>query len=224
MSISQWPMDDRPREKLLAKGPKALTDAELLAIFLRVGRRGVDAKQMAQELIDYFGGLGPLLNADHKAFCAAKGLGQAKFCQLQATLELTRRYLDERLRADNVFTSPAKVMDYLAIQMRDNDREVFVVMLLDTRNRLIELLELFFGTINSASVHPREVAKVALNKNAAAVIVAHNHPSGSAEPSRADILITKRLKSALEMIDVKLLDHFVIGKGEIVSLAERGKL
>lgn len=224
MSISQWPMDDRPREKLLAKGPKALTDAELLAIFLRVGRRGVDAKQMAQELIDSIGGLGPLLKADHKAFCAAKGLGQAKFCQLQATLEFTRRYLDERLRADNVFKSPAKVMDYLAIQMRDNDREVFVVMLLDTRNRLIELLELFFGTINSASVHPREVAKVALNKNAAAVIVAHNHPSGSAEPSRADILITKRLKSALEMIDVKLLDHFVIGKGEIVSLAERGKL
>ena len=224
MSISQWPMDDRPWEKLLAKGPKALTDAELLAIFLRVGRRGVDAKQMTRELIDYFGGLGPLLKADHKAFCAAKGLGQAKFCQLQATLELTRRYLDERLRADNVFTSPAKVMDYLAIQMRDNDREVFVVMLLDTRNRLIELLELFFGTINSASVYPREVTKVALNKNAAAVIVAHNHPSGSAEPSRADILITKRLKSALEMIDVKLLDHFVIGKGEIVSLAERGKL
>ena len=224
MSISQWPIDDRPREKLLAKGAKALTDAELLAIFLRVGRKGMDAKQMAQELIDYFGGLGPLLRADREAFCSAKGLGQAKFCQLQATLELTRRYLDEHLRADDVFTSPEKVMDYLAIQMRDNQREVFAVMLLDTRHRLIELLELFFGTLNSASVYPREVAKVALEKNAAAVIVAHNHPSGSAEPSRADVLITKRLKAALEVVDIKLLDHFVIGKGEVVSLASMGKL
>jgi len=224
MSIRQWPLEDRPREKLLAKGPKALTDAELLAIFLRVGRKGVNAKQMAQELIDYFGGLGPLLKADEQTFCAAKGLGEAKFCQLQATLELTRRYLEEHLRSDDVFTSPEKVMDYLAVQMRDHHREVFAVMLLDTRHRLIELLELFFGTINSASIHPREVAKVALQKNAAAVIVAHNHPSGSAEPSRADILITKRLKAALEILDIKLLDHFVIGKGEIVSLAGLGKL
>lgn len=218
MSISQWPMEDRPREKLSAKGPKALTDAELLAIFLRVGRKGMDAKQMAQELIDYFGGLGPLLKADREAFCSAKGLGQAKFCQLQATLELTGRYLEEHLRADDVFTSP------VVIQMRDNQREVFAVMLLDTRHRLIELLELFFGTLNSASVYPREVAKIAPEKNAAAVIVAHNHPSGSAEPSRADVLITKRLKAALEIIDVKLLDHFVIGKGEVVSLAGMGKL
>lgn len=224
MSISQWPMDDRPREKLLSKGPKALTDAGLLAIFLRVGRKGVNAKQMAQELIDYFGGLGPLLKADQAIFCEAKGLGQAKYCQLQATLELTRRYLDEQLRNEDIFTSPDKVMDYLAIQMRDNHREVFAVMLLDTRHRLIELLELFFGTINAASVHPREVAKVALEKNASAVIVAHNHPSGSAEPSRADIQITKKLKATLAIIDVKLLDHFVIGKGEIVSLAGMGKL
>ena len=224
MSISEWPIDDRPREKLLAKGSKALTDAELLAIFLRVGRKGVNAKQMAQELIDAFGGLGPLLKADPKVFCATKGLGEAKFCQLQAALELTRRYLDEQLRCQDVFTSPQQVMDYLAIQMRDNDREVFAVMLLDTRHRLIELLELFFGTVNSASVHPREVAKVALEKNASSVIVAHNHPSGSAEPSRADIQITKRLKATLEIIDIKLLDHFIIGKGEIVSLAGIGKL
>ena len=224
MSISQWPMDDRPRDKLLSKGPKALTNAELLAIFLRVGRRGVNAKQMAQELIDHFGGLGPLLKADQVTFCEAKGLGQAKYCQLQATLELTRRYLDEQLRNEDIFTSPEKVMDYLAIQMRDNHREVFAVMLLDTRHRLIELLELFFGTINVASVHPREVAKVALEKNASSVIVAHNHPSGNADPSRADIQITQKLKAALAMIDVKLLDHFVIGKGEIVSLAGLGKI
>jgi DNA repair protein RadC len=168
--------------------------------------------------------LAPLLKADRQAFCTAKGLGQAKFCQLQATLELTRRYLDEQLRSQDIFTSPEKVMDYLAIQMRDNHREVFAVMLLDTRHRLIELMELFFGTVNSASVHPREVAKVALEKNASSVIVAHNHPSGSANPSRADILITKRLKAALEIIDIKLLDHFIIGKGEIVSLAGTGKL
>lgn len=224
MSISQWPIDDRPRDKLLSKGPKALTNAELLAIFLRVGRRGVNAKQMAQELIDHFGGLGPLLKADQVTFCEAKGLGQAKYCQLQATLELTRRYLDEQLRNEDIFTSPEKVMDYLAIQMRDNHREVFAVMLLDTRHRLIELLELFFGTINVASVHPREVAKVALEKNASSVIVAHNHPSGNADPSRADIQITQKLKAALAMIDVKLLDHFVIGKGEIVSLAGLGKI
>jgi DNA repair protein RadC len=151
-------------------------------------------------------------------------LGHAKFCQLQATLELTRRYLDEQLRSQDIFTSPQKVIDYLAIQMRENHREVFAVMLLDARHRLIELIELFFGTLNSASVHPREVAKVALEKKASSVIVAHNHPSGSASPSRADILITKRLKAALEIIDIKLLDHFIIGKGEIVSLAETGKL
>ena len=172
MSIKQWPQDDRPREKLLAKGPKALTDAELLAIFLRVGRKGVSAKHMAQELIDSFGGLRPILKADRDVFCKAKGLGEAKYCQLQATLELNRRYLEEHLRADSVFTNPGEVMDYLGVQMRDYQREVFVVMLLDTKNRLIELLELFFGTINSANIHPREVAKVALQKNAAAVIVA----------------------------------------------------
>ena len=224
MSIRQWPMDDRPREKLLVKGSKALTDAELLAIFLRVGRKGMNAKQMAQELLDRFVGLGPLLKANAKVFCATKGLGQAKFCQLQAALEPNRRYLDEQLRSEDVFNSPEQVMDYLAIQMRDNHREVFAVMLLDTRHRLIESLELFFGTINSASVHPREVAKVALEKNASSVIVVHNHPSGSAEPSRADIQITKKLKAALEVIDIKLLDHFIIGKGEIVSLAGMGKL
>ena len=224
MSIRQWPMDDRPREKLLVKGSKELTDAELLAIFLRVGRKGMNAKQMAQELLDRFGGLGPLLKANAKVFCVTKGLGQAKFCQLQAALEPNRRYLDEQLRSEDVFNSPEQVMDYLAIQMRDNHREVFAVMLLDTRHRLIESLELFFGTINSASVHPREVAKVALEKNASSVIVVHNHPSGSAEPSRADIQITKKLKVALEVIDIKLLDYFIIGKGEIVSLAGMGKL
>jgi len=224
MSIKNWPREDRPREKLLAKGSVALTDAELLAIFLRTGRKGVSAIEMARDLLDGFGGLGPLLKADQQTFCSAKGLGMAKYCQLQATLELTKRYLEEQLRSDYVFNSPGKVMDYLAVQMRDYQREVFVVLLLDTRHRLIEFYELFQGTINSASVHPREVAKIALQKNAAAVIVAHNHPSGSAEPSKADIRITKRLKAALEILDIQLLDHFIVGKGEVVSLAGRGDL
>jgi DNA repair protein RadC len=224
MSIKNWPREDRPREKLLAKGAEALTDAELLAIFLRTGRKGVSAIEMARDLLDGFGGLGPLLKADQQTFCSPKGLGVAKYCQLQATLELTKRYLEEQLSNDYVFSSPHEVMDYLAVQMRDYDREVFVVLLLDTRHRLIEFCELFQGTINSASVHPREVAKIALQKNAAAVIVAHNHPSGCAEPSRADIRITETLREALDVLDIKLLDHFVIGKGEVVSLASRGSL
>jgi len=224
MSIKNLPQEDRPREKLLQKGPQALTDAELLAIFLRTGRKGVSAIDMARELVSRFGGLGPLLKADQETFCEAKGLGIAKYSQLQATLELTKRYLEEQLCSDYVFNSPDSVMDYLAVQMRDYHREVFVALLLDTRHRLIEFCELFQGTINSASVHPREVAKIALQKNAAAVIVAHNHPSGSAEPSKADIRITKSLKATLEILDIRLLDHFVVGKGEVVSLADRGNL
>ena len=224
MSIRQWPLDDRPREKLLKKGPDALTNSELLAIFLRVGYRGVDAKSMAQSLLDEFGGLAPLLAADKAEFCKSKGLGQAKYCQLQASLELTKRYLSERLTINDVFSSPDEVMDYLAVQMRDYHREVFVMLSLGTKHRLIDFSELFQGTINSASVYPREVCKVALQKNAAAVIVAHNHPSGNAEPSKADISITKKLKAALGILDIKLLDHFVIGKGEIVSLGQLGKL
>jgi len=224
MAIKHWPLESRPREKLLEKGPKALTDAELLAIFLRIGRKGVNAIDMARDLISQFGGLGPLLKADQDSFCAAKGLGPAKYCQLQATLELTKRYLEEQLCNDYVFNSPDKVKDYLAVQMRDYHREVFVALLLDTRHRLIEFHELFKGTIDAASVHPREVVKLALQKNAAAVIVAHNHPSGSAEPSVADVEITKSLKVALEILDIRLLDHFIIGKGEVVSLADRGKM
>ena len=164
MSIKQWPQEDRPREKLLAKGAATLTDAELLAIFFRTGRKGISAIEMARDLLKGFGGLGPLLKADDRAFCSVKGLGVAKYCQLQATLELTKRYLEEQLRTDHVFNNPAKVMDYLALQMRDFQREVFVVLLLDTRHRLIEFIELFHGTINSASVHPLEVAEIALQK------------------------------------------------------------
>ena len=164
MAIRHWPQENRPREKLLQGGSKALTDAELLAIFLRVGRRGVSAVDMARDLIDQFGGLGPLLTADQKTFCAVKGLGSAKYCQLQATLELTRRYLEEQLCTDYVFDRPDRVRDYLAVQMRDYQREVFVVLLLDARHRLIEFNELFAGTIDAASIYPRELAKLALQK------------------------------------------------------------
>jgi DNA repair protein RadC len=155
VSIRQWPQDDRPREKLLTKGPGARTNAELLAIFLRVGCRGMDAKSMAQSLLDQFGGLSPLLTAGKTDFCLRKGLGEAKYCQLQASLELTKRYLSERLTSSDVFSSPDEVMDYLAIQMRDYHREVFVMLSLDTKHRLIDFTELFQGTINSASVYPR---------------------------------------------------------------------
>lgn len=224
MAIKHWPQENRPREKLLEKGPQALTDAELLAIFLRVGRKGVNAIDLARDLMDHFGGLGPMLMADQITFCAAKGLGAAKYCQLQATLELTKRYLEEQLCNEYIFDNPNKVRDYLAVQMRDYQREVFVALLLDTRHRLIEFNELFKGTINAASVYPRELAKLALQKNAAAVIVAHNHPSGNAEPSAADIEITRRLKNSLDILDIRLLDHFIVGRGKVISLADMGHM
>ena len=223
MAIRQWPRHQRPREKLLTLGAKALSNAELLAIFLRTGVQGMSAIDLAETLLERFGGLGPLLKADQNSFCAAKGLGPAKYCQLQATLELTQRYLGE-LQRKPIFTKPKQVEDYLAVQMRDYQREVFSVLLLDTRHQLLGYHELFHGTIDTTSVHPREVVKLALHKNAAAIIVAHNHPSGNADPSQSDILITQRLKAALELVDIRLLDHFIIGQGEITSLADQGKI
>ena len=224
MAIHQWPEHQRPREKLLAKGSKALSDQELLAIFLRTGVSGMSAIDLAAKLITEFGGLGALLNANQARFCSIKGLGLAKYCQLRATLELTERYLGEQLNNNDIFTSPKQVEDYLSVQMRDYQREVFSVVLLDSRHQLLGYHELFHGTIDTTSVHPREVVKLALEKNAAAVIVAHNHPSGMAEPSDADIDITQRLKTALALIDIRLLDHFIIGKGDITSLANEGKM
>ena len=224
MAIHQWPEYQRPREKPLAKGSKALSDQELLAIFLRTGVSGMSAIDLAAKLITEFGGLGALLNANQARFCSIKGLGLAKYCQLRATLELTERYLGEQLNNNDIFTSPKQVEDYLSIQMRDYQREVFSVLLLDSRHQLLGYHELFHGTIDTTSVHPREVVKLALEKNAAAVIVAHNHPSGMAEPSNADIDITQRLKTALALIDIRLLDHFIIGRGDITSLANEGKM
>ncbi len=224
MSIRDWPTEERPREKLLARGPGALSDAELLAIFLRTGVRGRSAVDLARELLTRFGGLRALLGASRHDFCAAPGLGDAKYAQLQAVLEMSRRHLGERLRRGVTIDAPEKCIDYLRARLGDRPAECFAVLFLDNRHRLIAFEELFHGTIDGASVYPREVVRRALAHNAAAVILSHNHPSGVAEPSQADRRITERLREALELIDVRVLDHIVIGDGEHCSLAQRGWL
>ena len=222
MAISDWPVEERPREKLLARGADALSDAELLAIFLRTGLPGKSAVDLARELLQHFDGLRGLLEADKKAFCAVKGMGEAKFAQLQATLELSRRHLLSTLQRGDALTSPADTRNYLSARLRHREREVFACLYLDNRHRVLGYEELFFGTIDGASVHPREVVRHCIAHNAAAVILAHNHPSGVAEPSRSDEEITLRLKEALALVDVRVLDHMVVGDGSITSLAERG--
>ena len=224
MPITDWPEAERPREKLLALGPGALSDAELLAIFLRTGVPGQTAVALARSLMTEFGSLRALFQADAKHFCATRGLGTAKYAQLHAALELTRRQLRERLGHSHAITNPADTEHYLSARLRDYPYEVFACLFLDTRHRIITYEELFRGTIDGASVHPREVVRRALQHNAAAVIFAHNHPSGVAEPSQADERITKRLKSALELVDIRLLDHLIIGHGRATSLASRGML
>ncbi len=222
MAITDWPADERPREKLLQRGPTALSDAELLAIFLRTGIVGKTAVDLARELLDEYGSLRALLDADQRQFCRSKGLGTAKFVQLQATLEMGRRHLDERLRRGNALSNPQDTQRFLCAKLRDYPHEVFACLFLDNRHRVIQFEELFFGTIDGASVHPREVVKRALHHNAAAVILAHNHPSGIAEPSRADRQITRRLHDALALVDIRMLDHFIVGDGQFTSFAERG--
>jgi len=224
MPITDWPASERPREKLLERGPSALTDAELLAIFLRTGVTGESAVDLARRLLSEYGGLGPLLAADRTGFCRSKGLGEAKYVQLQAVLEMARRHLAERLRRGEALTEPTAARDYLHAHLSHRGQEVFAALFLDTRHRVLDYEELFSGTIDGASVHPRELVKAALRHNAAAVILAHNHPSGIAEPSRADRDITSRLSDALALVDVRVLDHFVIGAGETASFAERGWL
>lgn len=224
MTITEWPEGERPREKLLAHGPDALSDAELLAIFLRTGVAGKSAVDLARELLTTFGGLTGLMAADERRFCAAKGLGRAKYAQLRAVLELSRRYLAAPLVDQDVLTSPDATRDYLKLRLYREPREVFACLFLDNRHRVIRYEQLFYGTIDGASVHPREVVRRAMDTNAAAVIFAHNHPSGVAEPSQADISITLRLKDALALIDVRVLDHLIIGDGNGTSLAERGLL
>lgn len=222
MAISDWPASERPRERLLAHGPRALSDAELLAIFLRTGRQGRTAVDLARELLSEFGGLRALLTARPGEFRAGAGLGPAKYALLQAALEIGRRHLGEALNRGEAVTSPDATRAYLRARLRDVPHEVFGCVFLDTRHRVIAFEELFNGTIDGASVHPREVLRRALDHNAAAVILAHNHPSGVAEPSAADRAITRRLRDALGLVDVRVLDHLVIGDGEAVSMAERG--
>jgi DNA repair protein RadC len=222
MSIANWPEAERPREKLLAHGPRALSDAELLAIFLRIGCAGKSAVDLARELLQQYGGLRPLLESSHAEFCKGVGLGNAKYAQLQAVLEMGRRHLSATMKAGDLLASPDLVRHYLSAQLRHQPNEVFAVLFLDNQNRLIAYEELFFGTIDGASVYPREVVRRAINHNAASLILAHNHPSGVAEPSQADQHITRRLQAALELIDVRVLDHMVVGDPEVVSFAERG--
>ena len=224
MTIKNWPEGERPREKLINQGPRALSDAELLAIFLRTGIAGLSAVDLARELLIQFGSISTLLNADLEAFCAVKGLGPAKYAQLQSVLELARRHLGEQLSREQVFTNPETVRQYVRAHFQGYQREVFLCLFLDTRHRLIATEELFQGTIDGASVYPREVVKRALQHNAGAVIFSHNHPSGIAEPSGADEKITRQLKEALALVDIRVLDHIVVGHGEEVSLAERGLL
>lgn len=222
MSITDWPADERPREKLLRHGADALSDAELLAIFLRTGRQGLTAVDLARQLLTEFGGLRALLASDREAFLAHAGLGPAKYAQLQAVLAMGRRHLWDELTRGEALSSPDDTRAYLAARLRGYDREVFAAVFLDNRHRVLGFEELFRGTIDGTTVHPREVVKRALALNAAALIIAHNHPSGVAEPSRADEAITQRLRDALGLVDVRLLDHFVVGDGVPVSLAERG--
>ncbi|MEF8834479.1 MAG: DNA repair protein RadC [Halofilum sp. (in: g-proteobacteria)] len=222
MAITDWPAAERPREKMLERGPAALSDAELLAIFLRTGSAGRTAIDLARELLEAFGGLRPLLAADRVSFCERPGLGDAKYAQLQATLEMGRRHLDEELLRGEALTSTLATRRYLAARLRDRPYEVFACLFLDNRHRVIAFEELFRGTIDGASVYPREVVKAALGHNAAAVILTHNHPSGVAEPSGADRRLTERLRDALGLVDIRILDHLIIGDGDPVSFAERG--
>jgi DNA repair protein RadC len=223
--LKSLPADSRPREKLLQRGPSALSDAELLALLLRTGMAGKGVLQMAQELLDRFGGMAGLLHTSADDLKQIKGLGgSAKRAQLVAVLELARRALAERLREREVFGSPDAVKHYLQLHLGRRSHEVFAVMFLDSQNRLLALEELFRGTLTQTSVYPREVVLHALQQQAAAVVLAHNHPSGTVQPSRADEALTQTLKAALALIDVRVLDHVIVGPGQALSMAEQGLL
>src|SRR5512139_3444317 len=219
-----WPESERPREKLLKLGAGALSEAELLAILLQTGTPGRSALDTARMLLGEFRSLRGLLTAERQAVCRTPGLGAAKFALLQASLELSRRHYAELMQAGPPLSNPRATREYLRARLRDRDHEVFCCMFLDNRHRIIAFEEVFRGTIDGASVHPRDVVKLALARNAAAVILAHNHPSGIAEPSQADELITGRLRDALALVDIRVLDHIVVGDGSTVSFAERGLL
>lgn len=224
MSIVDWPAGERPREKLMQRGATALSDAELLAIFLRTGVAGKSAVDLARELLERFGDLTRLFAADEKSFCAVHGMGPAKYVQLQAVLEMARRALQEQMSCGDALNSPRAVREYLQLLLNGRQQEVFVVLFLDAQHRVIAAEELFQGTLTQTSVYPREVVKRALYHNAAAVILAHNHPSGVAEPSQSDQLLTDALKQALQLVDVRVLDHFIVAGMNGCSFAEKGML
>jgi DNA repair protein RadC len=223
MAISDWPLELRPRERLLAQGADALSDAELLAVLLRSGVRGKSAVDLGRELLQQFGSLTRLLE-EGPARAELKGLGQAKRAQFAAAIELARRSIKEELKAGAALTSPAAVRDYLRLAIGARPHEVFICIWLDAQHRVIKFDEPFRGTLTQTSVYPREVVKMALQTNAAAVIFAHNHPSGVAQPSQADELLTHNLRDALALIEVKVLDHFIIAGNQAISFAERGLL
>jgi DNA repair protein RadC len=224
MAITDWPADERPREKLLQKGVQYLSDAELLAIFLRVGVTGKSAVDLARDLLTQFGSLSNIFKASVTEINAVNGMGDSKYCQLQAIFEMSRRALAEEIKHQDALSSPEKVSDYLRLKLGGQEREVFVVLFLDAQNRVQSQETLFEGTLTQTSVYPREVVKRALYHNAASVIFAHNHPSGIAEQSRADELITQALKKALDLVDIRVLDHFIVAGHQTMSFAERGLL
>jgi len=222
MSLKDLPADQRPREKLLARGPAALADTELLALLLRTGLPGHDVFSLSQQVLERFGGFAGLLQVSAEELGRIKGLGPAKRAELVAVMEMARRALAQQIREAPVFDSPQKVKDYVALQLGGRTQEVFAVLFLDGQHRLLQLEEMFHGSLTQTSVYPREVVRRALAVNAGAVILTHNHPSGVAEPSRADEYLTQTLKSALALVDVRVLDHLVVGQGRVVSMAERG--
>lgn len=224
MSIRDWPAAERPREKLLERGAASLSDAELLAIFLRTGVAGCSAVDLARRLLGEFGSLRALLEADQDSFCSHLGLGVAKYVQLQAVLEIARRHLAEQLNRDSALESPQAVRDFLKARLRHEPHEVFACLFMDNRHRVLSFEVLFHGSIDSASVYPRQIVKRALAHNAAALILTHNHPSGVCEPSQSDRLLTRRIVDALALIDVRVLDHFIVGDDEPLSMAEHGWL
>lgn len=222
MAITDWPADQRPRERLIKLGPQALSDAELLAVFLRVGVAGKSAVDLGRDMVGHFGSLGGLFAASLDDFSAINGLGPAKFAQLQAVLELARRSLFEELQTGVTLSSPQAVKQYLQLLLGSKPYESFAVLFLDVKNRLIACEELFRGTLTHTSVYPREIIKAALTHNAAGIIFAHNHPSGTPDPSPADKSLTQTLKQALALIDVRVLDHFVVAARDIYSFSENG--
>lgn len=224
MSIRNWPATERPREKLLNSGAGSLSDAELLAIFLRTGVTGKSAVDLARHLLSTFGSLRALLEADLPTFSGQLGLGPAKFAQLQAVLEMARRHLAEHLGRSSALENPQAVRDYLKALLRHEPHEVFGCLFLNSKHRVLCFEALFHGSIDCTSVHPRQVVKRALANNAAAVILTHNHPSGSVEPSQADRVLTERLTEALALVDVRVLDHFIVGDGEPYSMVEHGHM